>query len=125
MRFLPRQPYDRYLHLLALADVVLDTPHFNGGVTTLQALGLGVPVVTRPGAFLRGRQTLSCYRAMGFLDLVAADAADYARLAVRLGTDAPWREHVREQIRSSSHVLFENPAAIRELEQFFRAAVSA
>ena len=106
VQFLPRQPYEHYLHLLTLADVLLDTPHFNGGVTTLQALGLGLPIVTLPGAFLRGRQTYGCYRRMGVLDCVADDAREYVRIAVRLATEPAWREQVRAEFgpttRSSS-----------------------
>ncbi len=124
VQFLPWQPYERYLHLLTLADVLLDTPHFNGGVTTLQALGLGVPVVTLPGAFMRGRQTYGCYRRMGVLDCVAADAQEYVRIAVRLATEPAWREQVRAQIRANNQVLFENVTVVRELEQFFHQAVA-
>jgi predicted O-linked N-acetylglucosamine transferase (SPINDLY family) len=125
VQFLPWQPYEQYLHLLTLADVLLDTPHFNGGVTTLQALGLGLPMVTLPGAFLRGRQTYGCYRRMGVLDCVAADAQEYVRIAVRLATEPAWREQVRAQIRATNQVLFENVEVVRELEQFFRQAVAS
>jgi protein O-GlcNAc transferase len=123
VQFLPWQSYERYLHLLTLADVLLDTPHFNGGVTTLQALGLGVPLVTLPGAFLRGRQTYGCYQRLGVHDCVAADAAEYVRIAVRLATEPAWREEVRARIRAGNSVLFENVAVVHELEQFFRQAV--
>jgi predicted O-linked N-acetylglucosamine transferase (SPINDLY family) len=125
VQFLPWQPYEHYLHLLTLADVLLDTPHFNGGVTTLQALGLGSPMVTLPGAFLRGRQTYGCYQRMGVLDCIAADAKDYVRIAVRLATEPAWREQVRARIRANNQVLFENVTVVRELEQFLRQAVAS
>jgi protein O-GlcNAc transferase len=125
VQFLPWQPYEHYLHLLMLADVLLDTPHFNGGVTTLQALGLGIPMVTLPGAFLRGRQTYGCYRRMGVLDCVADDAQEYVRIAVRLATEPAWREQVRARIRANNPVLFENVTVVRELEQFLRQAVAS
>jgi predicted O-linked N-acetylglucosamine transferase (SPINDLY family) len=125
VQFVPWQPYERYLHLLTLADVLLDTPHFNGGVTTLQALGLGLPMVTLPGAFLRGRQTYGCYRRMGVLDCVAADAQEYVRIAVRLATEPAWREQVRARIRANNQVLFEDVTVVRELEEFFRQAVAS
>jgi protein O-GlcNAc transferase len=125
VQFLPWQPYEHYLHLLTVADVLLDTPHFNGGVTTLQALGLGIPVITMPGAFMRGRQTYGCYRRMGVLDCVAADAREYVRIAVRLATEPAWREQVRAQIRANNQVLFESVTVVRELEEFFRQAVAS
>ncbi len=124
VQFLPWQPYEHYLHLLTLADVLLDTPHFNGGVTTLQALGLGIPLVTMPGAFLRGRQTYGCYRRLGVLDCVAADAQEYVRIAVRLATEPAWRQQVRARIRAKNPVLFENVTVVRELEHFVRQAVA-
>jgi predicted O-linked N-acetylglucosamine transferase (SPINDLY family) len=123
VQFLPWLPYERYLHLLALADVVLDTPHFNGGVTTLQALGLAVPVVTLPGAFMRGRQTYGDYRRMGALTVVAADFQEYVRLAVRLGTEPAWRAEVRGHIRAHNQALFQNANVVHELEEFLHRAV--
>jgi len=38
-----------FLHLQALADVLLDTIHFGGGNTSLEAFAFGTPVVTLPG----------------------------------------------------------------------------
>ncbi len=122
--FLPLQGYDRYLQLLTLADALLDTPHFSGGTTSFQALGLGVPVVTLPGQFMRGRVTYGCYQRLGLTDCIAVDAADYVRIAVRLATEPAWREQVCARIRAASHVLFENEAVIGELEQFFGEAVA-
>ncbi|MBL8835432.1 MAG: tetratricopeptide repeat protein, partial [Alphaproteobacteria bacterium] len=52
-----RMPQNRFFALLELCDAVLDTPHFNGGTSSLQAFSLGVPIVTLPARFLRGRFT--------------------------------------------------------------------
>ena len=84
---LPRLSMDGFLHLQALADVLLDTIHFGGGNTSLEAFTFGTPIVTLPGRFLRSRITYACYEQMGILDCVAADPEDYVRIAVRLGTD--------------------------------------
>jgi predicted O-linked N-acetylglucosamine transferase (SPINDLY family) len=124
IQFLPQQPYDRYLHLVNLADVVLDTPHFSGGTTSFQVLGIGTPIVTIPGKYMRGRVTYACYRRMGVLDCVAADAADYVGLALRLAAEPVWRQDVRSRILTANRVLFENTSVIRELEQFLRDAVA-
>ena len=48
-----------------VSDVVLDTFPFGGGVTSLQTLAMGAPLVTLPSRFLRGRLTLALYRQMG------------------------------------------------------------
>lgn len=122
--FLDHQRNDQFLHLLTLADAVLDSTHFCGGTTTAQALAVGAPIVTLPGEFMRGRITYGCYRQMGMLDCVASDAADYARIAVRLGTDPAFRTKIRAAIFARNSVLYDNPGFVRELEEFFPEAVA-
>ena len=45
-------------------------------------------------------------------ELIAADAEDYVRLAVRLGTDREWRAAVRERIREAVPRLFGRSEAV-------------
>lgn len=120
--FLPRQSHDDFMRLLALADVSLDTFPFCGGNTTYQALAMGTPVVTLPGAFLRGRLSLAIYRHLGVMDCVAADADDYVRIAVRLGTDAAWRAGVEGRIAANLDRIFDDPVFLREAEAFLMTA---
>lgn len=122
--FLDYQRNDLFLHLLTLADAVLDSTYFCGGTTTVQALAVGAPIVTLPGEFMRGRITYGCYRQIGLLDCVARDNADYARIAVRLGTDPAFRASVRAAIFARNSVLYDNPGFVRELEEFFPRAVA-
>ena len=103
-------PPNDFLDLQALVDVVLDTTHFTGGRTSIDALAFGTPVVTLPGQFMRGRVTYACYHKMGLLDCVARTAQDYIDNAVRLGTDRAWHDHIRSEILARNHVLFENRA---------------
>ncbi len=121
--FLDHQRNDLFMHLLTLADAILDSTHFCGGTTTAQALAVGAPIVTLPGEFMRGRITYGCYRQMGLVDCVARDAADYARIAVRLGTDPAFRARMRAAIYARNSVLYDNPGFVRELEEFFPQAV--
>ncbi len=117
--FLPRMNFEDYLHLLALADVMLDPLHFGGGVTTSDALALGTPVVTLPSRFMQGRATYYFYRKMGMLDCVAENPQQYVEIALRLGTDPAYRERVKTKILASHQVLYENLEAVRELEEWF------
>ncbi len=48
---------ERFLTLLWAADAVLDPPHFGSGNSSYEAFALGAPIVTWPGAFMRGRVT--------------------------------------------------------------------
>ena len=85
--FLNRLNAQEFLSVLAMSEAVLDPPHFGGGNTSLETFAVGSPLVTLPGDFLRSRLSYGFYRRMGVLDLVAADADAYVRLALRLGTD--------------------------------------
>src|SRR5208283_4646382 len=102
------QSREQFLNLLTLLDVMLDPIHFGGGNSSYEGLALGVPIVTLPSQLLRGRLTYALYRQMGLADLVAGDAADYVRLAVRLGTDRGYREHQSGLIRAAVGALFED-----------------
>jgi len=123
VRFLPRQSYEEYLRLVALSDVILDTPHFNGGATTFDALAMGVPIVTLPGAYMRGRQTYSLYKRMGVMDCIVNTPREYVDKAVRLATDVSYREEIQREIRANSHLIFEDMDMVRELEAHLKAMV--
>jgi predicted O-linked N-acetylglucosamine transferase (SPINDLY family) len=117
--FLPRMRDDEYLCLIALADVMLDTVHFNGMNTSLEAFAVGTPVVTMPAAFQRGRHTQAMLRKMGLEGLIVADAQAYIDQAVRIANDRDYRNEVSGMIRDRSHVLFEDAAVVHEFERFF------
>ncbi|WP_109047223.1 tetratricopeptide repeat protein [Azospirillum sp. TSA6c] len=111
-----------FIALTADADVMLDPFHYSGGKTSLEALAFGTPVVTWPGAFMRGRHTLGFYTLMGLNDCVASDPADYVDRAVRLGTDSRLRAQVRQRILERSAVLFDDGTSIRAIERFFETS---
>ena len=69
------------------ADIVLDTFPYNGGITTLEALWMGRPVVTLRGDTLAGRQGASILTACGKGAWVAGDAPGYVAIATALASD--------------------------------------
>ncbi|HUO20073.1 MAG TPA: tetratricopeptide repeat protein [Steroidobacteraceae bacterium] len=105
--------------LLSLADVALDTIHFNGMNSSLEALAVGLPVVTLPTSLQRGRHTQAMYRHMDLDDCIARDIESYADTAVRIATDGALRERVRAAILSRNHKLYEDRRVVREFERFF------
>ncbi len=113
-----------FVALLAACDVMLDPLHYSGGNTSLEAFAVGTPIVTWPGEFMRGRHTYGFYKLMGLDDCVARDAADYAAIAVRLGTDPAWRAEVSGRIAAARDVLYENAATVRAIEDFLLQAVA-
>lgn len=117
-------PYARdwrqYTQRTMEADVILDTLPWSGCITTLEALACGVPVVTLPGRFRRGRQTYGILRKMGVTQTIADDEAHYVEIASRLGTDAGWREALALQIRTGLAELFDNTESLTAVEEFYR-----
>ncbi|WP_207476512.1 O-linked N-acetylglucosamine transferase, SPINDLY family protein [Arenibaculum pallidiluteum] len=124
-QILGRMPSVDFLNVMGLGDVMLDPLHYSGGNTSLEALSLGTPIVTWPGAFMRGRHTHGFYRLMGYEDLVARDVADYLEIALRLGTDPAARKAARAAILARVDRLFEDAASIRAIEDFLEAALAA
>jgi predicted O-linked N-acetylglucosamine transferase (SPINDLY family) len=122
VQFLPRQAYARYLQLVAAADAMLDTPHFNGMTTSIEAFSVGTPVITMPAALQRGRVTAAMYRKMEIADAVAGSAEEYAALAVAIASDPERRRSLGERIAERNHVLFGDRRAVAEFERFFLTA---
>jgi predicted O-linked N-acetylglucosamine transferase (SPINDLY family) len=103
------------------ADVFLDTIGFSGFNTALQAIQCSLPVVTLQGRFLRGRLASGILRRMGLSELVAQDEDQYVALAARLVRDRDYREEMRRRIEANRHLLFEDVAPVRALEDFLAA----
>jgi CRISPR-associated protein Csy1 len=110
---MPTLPHGAYLRMNQLCDVMLDTLHWSGGNTSLDALASGLPVVTLPGRFMRGRQTLAMLRELDLEDLVAKDAKEFVDIAVRLGTDAQARRHASERILAAREAIFDRDEPVR------------
>src|SRR5262249_5627620 len=83
---LPQSP-ERCYSLWAEADIGLDPFPYNGGVTTPDALWMGVPVVSLAGTSYRARQGLRVLGLVGLADWVADTADAYVDLAVRRAAD--------------------------------------
>ncbi len=124
IRLLPRMSLGDYFNLLTLSDVMLDPFPFGGGNTSYEALAVGIPIVTLPTSLMRGRLTYACYCQMEMMDCVADSPQRYVDIAVQLGTDFSYREQIKAQILARHQVLYEDIRVVRELERFFRAAVT-
>ena len=81
------------------ADIMLDTAPFTGGRTTLDALWMGVPVVTLKAEPIHARYSYSHLARAGAPELVAESAADYVRIATELAADPARLRCYRRQLR--------------------------
>jgi CRISPR-associated protein Csy1 len=118
---LPPYPHDDYLRINLVCDAMVDTLHWSGGNTSLDALACGLPVVTLPGAYMRGRQSAAMLHLVGAPELVANDADDYVRIATRLVDDVPWRATIANAIRSGRDALFETRAPVQAFAELLLA----
>jgi predicted O-linked N-acetylglucosamine transferase (SPINDLY family) len=118
---LPSMAHDDYLCVNMLCDVMLDTLHWSGGNTTLDALACGLPVVTLPGEFMRGRQSYGMLKCMGLDELIAKDQDDYIEIALKIGTDNAWRQQVVQRIISGSNKIFGMESSLRQMESFYHS----
>ncbi|WP_158046458.1 tetratricopeptide repeat protein [Skermanella pratensis] len=103
-------------------DIALDPFPYSGGLTTLEALWMGVPVVTLPGRRFCSRHSLSHVTVLGHPEWAAADADDYVRIAAALSRDrealAGLRSGLRERMAASP--LCDGAAFTRGLEAAYR-----
>jgi predicted O-linked N-acetylglucosamine transferase (SPINDLY family) len=76
-RILPRTHPQQFNRYVQAADVCFDPPDWSGGNTTIEALWAGVPVVTWPGLYMRGRHSLAFNEIAGISELNATSEADF------------------------------------------------
>jgi predicted O-linked N-acetylglucosamine transferase (SPINDLY family) len=121
----PDLPHAAYLRLNAACDVMLDSVHWSGGNTSIDAIAAALPIVTLPGSLMRGRQSAAMLAAMEMSGLVAGDAAEYVAKAVNLGRNGDARREAAAAIRERRAALFSRDEPIRALEDLLEAAVIA
>jgi protein O-GlcNAc transferase len=121
----PHMPHDRFMGLAGLADVILDTPGWSGGRSTLDCLAYDPAIVTWPGLFMRGRHTAAILRRIGCEATIAGSLDAYVDIAVRLARDPAWRAELRRAVAERKHLAFRDTDYVRGLEQFVAGAVAA
>lgn len=80
-------------------DIALDPFPFTGGLTTCEALWMGVPVVTWPQARMVSRQSHALLSQIGLTEFSASNAAEYVRIARDLAIDPVRLAGLRSALR--------------------------
>ncbi len=100
-----RSPHRELLAQYGEIDVVLDPFPYSGGLTTCEALWMGVPTVTVPGETFASRHSASHMSNAGLADWVVPDLDAYGARAVVAARDIPGlaalRAGMRARVRSS------------------------
>jgi predicted O-linked N-acetylglucosamine transferase (SPINDLY family) len=93
-------------------------------MTTLEALGCHLPVVTWPGEFMRGRHSAAFLRQMGLEQAIARDLNGFVDIAARLGSDSAWRHELKQEVAVRKHRLFNDTSCVAALEAFYSSVVT-
>ena len=122
--FVPRVEYLRTYNRI---DIGLDPFPCNGHTTTLDALWMGVPVITLVGTTVMGRAGLSQLTNLGLEWLIAKDRGRYIQIAEQLGHDHSRIDQLRDSLRGrlQSSPLMDGAAFASQIEEAYRKIWSA
>ena len=117
------RPYSPdYLEQYRDIDIALDTTPFTGGLTTCEALVMGVPVISLKGATHAARMGASILENAGLPELVAANGLEYVRKAARIAGSMPilvkFHGGLREVVKGSR--LMDAKHYMRNVETLYR-----
>jgi len=123
VKFVENRARRDYLELYHRLDIVLDTFPYNGHTTSLDALWMGVPVVSLAGETPVSRAGLSQLTNLGLPELVARSETEFVNIADRLARDFPRLAQLRATLRGrmQTSVLMDAPRFTRQIEQAYRS----
>jgi predicted O-linked N-acetylglucosamine transferase (SPINDLY family) len=119
---LGRQSAEEYYQTYQRVDICLDTYPFTGLFTTVDALWMGVPVVSLAGPAWHSRQGVGPLTLLGLEDLVVDTLEAYQETAIRLAQDRTRLRDLRNQVRArlEDSPLLDTTGFTRNLETVYR-----
>lgn len=104
---------------LSLADLAVDSRYHAGGVTTIDALWAGVPIVTCPGHLPTSGNGLSLSHAHGVPEMAVTSLQEYEDQAVALALDPERYRALRRRVEDNRATapLFDRERYVRHLER--------
>lgn len=122
LTFLGRTNQRDHLDAYRLVDIALDTSPDSGGVTTWEALSMGVPVVSFLDDVLAQRVASSILNVAGLPELIAAGPVDFVRKASDLSRNVAalrhYRQTLRHRVKNCDATMF--PEYTRFVEEAYR-----
>jgi predicted O-linked N-acetylglucosamine transferase (SPINDLY family) len=105
-------------------DVALDTFPYNGVTTSLEAMWMGVPVITLAGNSLASRMGVMLATHAGHPEWIASTPTEYVEKAVGLAADRDALGRLRANLRRelAQTAIMDAPSVTRRLETAYREA---
>jgi predicted O-linked N-acetylglucosamine transferase (SPINDLY family) len=124
VEFAGRVSRRNYLERYQRIDIGLDTFPFTGATTSLDALWMGVPVVTLTGGTSLHRAGTCLAMNLGLPELATSSEHEFVAKAVALAGDLPRLAQLRAELRPrlEASPLGDAPRFARQLETAFRTA---
>jgi predicted O-linked N-acetylglucosamine transferase (SPINDLY family) len=110
-----------HLARLRAADLFLDTFPYNAHATALDALWVGVPLLTYPGESFASRVAASLLRTFDLLELVASSPSRYEETAVALAADPVRLGQLRRKLALRDTPLFDTERYTQNLEAIYQS----
>jgi predicted O-linked N-acetylglucosamine transferase (SPINDLY family) len=103
-------------------DIALDTTPYSGGTTTLDALWMGVPVLTAPGERPGSRSAASILTTAGMTEWIVPSAEEYVQRAVQFSRDQTLLRNLRATLRArlQASPLMDEAGFTKDLETLYR-----
>jgi predicted O-linked N-acetylglucosamine transferase (SPINDLY family) len=116
------QPWPQYVRTYGRIDIALDPFPWGGGITTCDALWMGVPVVSLVGRTAVGRGGASILSNVGLPELIAQTPQQYVQIAADLAGNLPRLAELRRTLRARMQAspLMDAPRFARNVEAAYR-----
>jgi protein O-GlcNAc transferase len=120
--FVGTQRSSEYLQTFRRIDIALDPFPYCGGITTCDALWMGVPVVTLSGQTAVGRGGRSILSNLGLTELIAFTQDQYMQIAIDLAGDQDRMNALRRDMRARMQAspLMDAAGFARDIEAAYR-----
>ena len=115
-------PREEFLSAYGEVDIGLDPFPYNGGLTTLEAMWMGVPVVSLHGNRFVSRMGETLLINTGLTECVVDSEDDYIAKAISLASDLPRLADLRSRLRSQllNSPVCDGAGFTRDLESAYR-----